>query len=117
MHRIYHDFNKVCAGPDDEKIGTAPLVCTGTKRDLEALGITLQEGIDVMLYMPDEGPSGLMEALEVNARVRYDSRQGCFVADYVLTDLMYQSEAEALRNKKEPNQTPKPIPQSRDGSP
>jgi hypothetical protein len=40
MYRIYHDFQKVCDGPDDEKIWTAPLVCMGTKRDLEELGLT-----------------------------------------------------------------------------
>jgi hypothetical protein len=60
MYRIYHDFQKVCDGPDDEKIWTAPLVCMGTKRDLEELGLTLQDGMEVMLYQPDEGPGGVM---------------------------------------------------------
>jgi hypothetical protein len=41
-----------------------------------------------------------MEALEVRAKVRYDARQKCFVADYVREELMYQSEAEAMRKKR-----------------
>jgi hypothetical protein len=56
--------------------------------------------MEVMLYQPDEGPGGVMEALEVQAKVRYDARQKCFVADYAREDLMYQSEAEALRSKR-----------------
>ncbi len=106
MHRIYHDFQKVCNGPDDEKIWTAPLVCMGTKSDLEVLGITLREGMEVMLYQGDEGPGGFMEELEVRAKVRYDAREKCYVADYIREDLMYQSEAEAKRKKAESSSHP-----------
>jgi hypothetical protein len=97
MYRIYHDFNKVCAGPADERIRSAPLVCAGTKRDLEDLGITLKEGMEVTLYMPDAqvAADGLPDDLEVRGVVRYDDRAKCFVADYVLADLMYRSEAES----------------------
>lgn len=116
MHRIYHDFNKV-DGSAAVRVWTAPLVCLGTKRDLDALGLTLEEGMEILLYMPDEGPGGLMEELQVQAKVRFDAQKKCFVADFIGEDLMYRSEAEAKRKKEGPNQPPEPMPLKRHGSP
>ena len=99
MYRIYHDFNKVCAGPDDLRFRSAPLICSGTKRDLEVLGLTLADGMEVMLYMPDAqvAPDGSPDDLEVRGVIRYDDREKCFVADYILADLMYRTEAESKK--------------------
>ena len=115
MHRIYHDFNKTWARSEDGKIWTAPLVCMGTKNDLDALGIALQEGMQVLLYMPDEGPGGFMEAMEVQATVRYDAGERCFMADYVRDELMYRSEANA-KVKPSPNNPSLPMPVQRPAS-
>jgi|GEM_PF-1839118 len=114
MHRIYHDFNKV-DGSAAIRVRTAPLVCLGTKRDLNTLGLTLEEGMEVLLYMPDEGPGGLMEELQVQAKVRFDAQKKCFVADFIGEDLMYRSEAEAKRKREEPNQPSQPTSLTRRG--
>ncbi|WP_395743459.1 hypothetical protein [Prosthecobacter sp.] len=96
MHRIYHDFNKLLPGKD-EKSRSAPLVCRGTKNDLDALGLTLADGMEVLLYQPDgEAPDGNSDSLEVRATIRYSPQEACFVADFIWDDLMYHSEAEAL---------------------
>ena len=105
MYRIYHDFNKSGDCPEEGKT-SAPLVCMGTKRDLDALGITLKEGMEVLLYMPDAqfDSAGAPDDLEVRATIRYDAREKCFVGDYVIDDLMYRTEAEA-RKKAQPGGT------------
>lgn len=98
MHRIYHDFNKLFPGGPGEKT-SAPLVCMGTKRDLDALGLTLEAGMEVILYEPDVAEDGSPDSLEVKATIRYDSKEGCFMADFYWDDLMYRSEAETKRRE------------------
>jgi hypothetical protein len=99
MYRIYHDFNKLIEGKA-EGSWAAPLVCIGTKNDLDALGITLEEGMQVLLYQPDDiAPDGSPDWLEVRATIRYDTIQKCFVGDFTREELMYHSEAEAKKKK------------------
>jgi len=94
MHRLFHDFNNLKPSKREGFV-SAPLVCSGTKDDLEALGITLNDGMEVLLYEPDPDPHGNLGFLEVPARVRYDADFKCFVADFVWNDLMHRSEAKA----------------------
>ena len=72
MHRLFHDFNNLKPSKREGFV-SAPLVCSGTKDDLEALGITLNDGMEVLLYEPDPDPHGNLGFLEVPARVRYDA--------------------------------------------
>lgn len=97
MHRIYHDFNKLYPGKAGE-LTSAPLVCYGTKCDLDRLNLTLEDGMEVILYEPDVGENGEPDCLEVKASIRFDRNAGCFMADFVWEDLKYGSErAEPLK--------------------
>jgi len=98
MYRLFHDFNKL-QGSKREGFVSAPLVCAGTKDDLTRLGLALKEGMEVLLYEPDEGPEGKPDFLEVRATIRYDPDLKCFVGDFVQQDLMYRSEAGAKKNE------------------
>lgn len=99
MHRIYHDFNKLFPGENDG-LRAAPLVCLGTKHDLDALGLSLKEGMRVILYQPDgEAEDGTLDNLEVKAIIRYDIKEACFMADFVWDELMSRSEAEAKKKE------------------
>jgi hypothetical protein len=91
MHRIYHDFNKLYPGQTG-RLTSAPLVCYGTKCDLERLNLVLKEGMEVVLYEPDIGPNDEPDCLEVKAVIRFDHKAGCFMADFVWGELMYGSE-------------------------
>ena len=98
MHRISHDFNKLEAGKEPG-MHSAPLVCAGTRRDLEELHLTLEDGMEVLLYEPDGvGPDGAPDCLEVRAKIRYDAEAQCFMGDFNFKELMYRSETE--RNKR-----------------
>src|SRR4051812_23703525 len=88
MHRIYHDFNKSCAALHDEVWG-APLVCRGTHDDLLRLQVTLEEGMEVLLYMPDHDENDRPGALEVKAKLYRHPRESYFVAEYVWEDLKF----------------------------
>lgn len=60
MRRLFHDFIKLYPGPS-ASMRSAPLVCAGTKRDLDAMQLTLEPGMRVVLYQPDgitEGGAG-----------------------------------------------------------
>lgn len=99
MHRIYHDFNKLFSGRDD-KSRSAPLVCSGTKHDLDALSLTLEDGMEVILYQPDdETEDGTLDSLEVKATIRYSPEEACFMADFIWDELKYRSEAEAMKKE------------------
>ena len=95
MHRLYHDFNKLLPG-NEEGIASAPLVCFGTKRDLEELHLTLEDGMDVLLYQFDPEVDGSPAFLEVSSKVRYSPEEECFVADFVWDDLKHRSDPEAF---------------------
>jgi hypothetical protein len=96
MHRLFHDFNNLQPG-NKEGLTSAPLVCAGTKEDLERQGVTLKEGMEVLLYQPDEASDGSPDSLEVRAKIRYDSKLGCFMGDFVWAGLMHRSEAETKK--------------------
>ena len=96
MHRLFHDFNNLQRG-NKEGFVSAPLVCAGTKQDLDRLGITLGDGMEVVLYEPDPTPDGSPDFLEVRATVRYDSNLHCFVGDFAWDDLKHRSEAETRK--------------------
>ena len=99
MHRLYHDFNLLYSG-ENEDMRSAPLVCRGTQDDIDALGISLQEGMEVLLYEPDVAADGTSDPLEVKAKIRYDAKERCFMADFVWTELMYRSKTTGDKNAK-----------------
>jgi hypothetical protein len=85
--RIYADFNKL----DENR--SAILVCLGTKIDLDKLGLTLQEGMEVTLYQPDEvDENGLPDDLEVDAVIAFHKELKCWVGRFIWEDLSYRSE-------------------------
>jgi len=80
-----------------EGLVSAPLVCAGTKEDLARLGVTLREGMEVLLYEPDPTPDGGPGFLEVLATIRYDADLQCFVGDFAWDDLRHRPEGETRR--------------------
>lgn len=72
--RIYHDFNKL------DHRQWAILVCLQTTKDLEASGIELREGLEVVLYMPDDvderGNPDCLGCVLSRVRVQVVSRPG-----------------------------------------
>lgn len=97
MHRIYHDFNKLYPGKTSG-VTTALLVCVGTRDDLEALHLTLKDGMEIVLYQPDDvAPDGSPDCLEVRATIRFDQEAQCFMGDFTWDELKYCSEAQAER--------------------
>jgi hypothetical protein len=91
MHRLYHDFNKLFPGKAPG-MRSAPLICVGTREDIEALNITLQDGMGVMLYQPDDIASGgSADCLEVRATIRFDQEAQCFMGDFIWDELKYRS--------------------------
>jgi hypothetical protein len=85
--RIYADFNKL-----DEN-HSAILVCLGTRIDLDKLGLTLHEGMEVTLYQPDEvDENGLPDDLEVDAVVSFHEKLKCWVGKFKREELSYRSE-------------------------
>lgn len=103
MYRLFHDFNNISDSPVEGMV-SAPLVCRGTHEDLQKFGLTLSDGMKVLLYQADIGPEDTPDFLEVAATIRYDKRQKCFCADFIHDDLMYQTE----RKKKEVNKQSEP---------
>jgi len=97
MHRLYHDFNNLFPGRA-EGMAAAPLLCFGTKQDLARLSLTLEEGMQVLLYEPDADTDGTVGALEVRAVVRFDSKEGCFMADFVWEDLKFFRDESPVTN-------------------
>jgi hypothetical protein len=95
MHRIYHDFNKLFPGKE-EGMAAAPLVCSGTMRDLDELHLTLQEGMPVLLYQFDPDAEGTPAFLEVEATIRFEPKVKCFMADFVLDELKHRIDPQAI---------------------
>lgn len=104
MHRIYHDFNKSCDALH-EGVWGAPLVCRGTHEDLQRLQLTLEEGMQVLLYMPDYDENNMPGALEVVATLYRHPRDPYFIAEYVGDDVKW---VPADAGPQEPNQLPEP---------
>ncbi len=91
MTRIYHDFNKLVPA-ESESLVSAPLVCHGTRVDLEALQVALVAGMRVTLYQPDDvDEDGMPDCLEVEAVIRYDETDAIFLGDFAFDELNYRS--------------------------
>ena len=73
--RIYVDFMKT----DDE--GRLLLTCIGTRRDLEAQGILLSEGVVLHVYSDDLDEHGNRDDLVAEGIVRRDSVGGQWVLE------------------------------------
>lgn len=95
MHRVYHEINKLFPGKE-EGMAAAPLVCSGTKRDLDELHLTLQEGMAVLLYQFDPDVDGTPAFLEVKATIRYAPEEKCFMADFVWDELKHRIDPKAI---------------------
>lgn len=91
--RVYADFQNL----DDEH--RLRLTCSGTTRDLERLGLSLREGLNLTLYTDDEDASGRPDELRAEAVVHYDKAQQCWVATIDWSALRHASEdaAQAAR--------------------
>jgi hypothetical protein len=73
--RIYVDFMKT----DDA--GRLLLTCTGTRRDLEAQGIQLTEGLVLPIYSDDLDEHGNRDDLIAEGTARYDAKNRRWVLE------------------------------------
>lgn len=86
--RIYADFNKL----DEDR--SAILACRGTIEDLAALNLELNEGMRVVLYMPDDlDERGSLDFLEVDAVIEFNQALNCWVGAFVWDELEYRSKS------------------------
>lgn len=81
--RLYADLHNL----DDEN--RVRLTCEGTRRDLERLGLALEEGLRLTLYTDDEDDHGGRDELLVDAFAAYD---GGWVAVTDWTTLRHASD-------------------------
>lgn len=72
---------------------SAPLICHGTKTDLDELKISFAESMEVLLYEPGVNSNGEPDELQARAKVRWDAAKKCFMADFVWAELKYRSES------------------------
>jgi len=72
--KIYADFHNL----DDEN--RLKLTSVGTKEDLERLGVTLREGLELTFYTDDANDQGEADDLLVDGVVEYDRANQCWVA-------------------------------------
>ncbi|MBI5692758.1 MAG: hypothetical protein HZC55_21990 [Verrucomicrobia bacterium] len=86
LPRIYADFNK-----QDTK-GRLVLTCAGTRRDLQQIGLTLSEGLKVLLYSDDTDEKGRPDDIEVEGVVKFDPANGRWVAEYRPAEIRHMSE-------------------------
>lgn len=72
--RIYADFQNL---DDDNR---PRLTCEGTRRDLEVQGLSLREGMPLLLSTDDEDDDGRPNDLLVEGVATYDGDSECWVA-------------------------------------
>ena len=72
--RIYADFQNL---DDDNR---PRLTCEGTRRDLEVQGVSLREGMPLLLSTDDEDDDGRPNDLIVEGIATYDRDSECWVA-------------------------------------
>ncbi len=92
---LFHDFNKLY---DSHRKGyaIAPLVCNGTIKQIESENIVLSDGQILTLIDPDDvDENGNPDRLEVEAKVSFDKENGCWVGEFVHSELKYRSEKNA----------------------
>jgi hypothetical protein len=65
-------------------------------RDLDELYLTLQEGMLVLLYQFDPDADGTPAFLEVEATIRYEPKEKCFMADFVLDELKHRIDPQSI---------------------
>lgn len=86
LPRVYADFNK------QDKEGHLVLNSVGTQRDLQQLGLTLRDGLKLLLYADDTDENGNPDDIEVEGVVRYDSANNQWIAVYQQTAIRHASE-------------------------
>ena len=65
------------------------MVCRGTHDDLQRQNLTLHEGMEVLLYMPDHDGEDQFGAFEVKATLYQHPKDTFFIGEYVLDDLKF----------------------------
>lgn len=74
--RIYADFMK------EDDFGRLVLVCRGTMRDFERLGLSPYKGMEVVFYMDDLTDDGKDAELEADGVIQYDDEKRRWVGVY-----------------------------------
>jgi hypothetical protein len=88
--RIYADFNRF--GPQIGASLSTRLSCVGSTSDIKTQGLELREGLEVILYQPDDVDSdGNPDCLEVEGVVKLDVERNEWIAIYALDMLGYRS--------------------------
>jgi hypothetical protein len=81
---VYADFHDL----DDEN--RIRLDCTGTREDLERLGLELSDGLELALYTDDADEHGNPDDLMADGIVHFDEGNQCWVA-YVNWNALYHA--------------------------
>jgi hypothetical protein len=84
--KVYADFHNADAN------GRLRLSCVGTIEDLARQGVTLREGMLLILYSDDLDASGQPDELLVNGVVTFSEEEHCWVATIDWSAIHHASE-------------------------
>ena len=90
--KVYADFQNL----DD--CNRLRLTCAGTREDLQRQGLTLHEGMRLLLYMDDADAEGRPDELQADGVVHFNPDEQCWVAAIDWSALRHASEENALRS-------------------
>ncbi len=76
LHRVYFDTNDAAGMVDGYWLGLAQ-----SRKDLEAIGDDLRDGLRVTIYMPNE--------LEMDAILRFDATDAVWCAELIEGTVVY----------------------------
>jgi len=68
------------------------LICKGTLDEIEKKALVLSDGLELMIWQEDQDDDGTQNNLIVQATVKYDEIEKCWVAKYDDAKLIHESE-------------------------
>lgn len=87
--KVYADFQNL---DDSHRLR---LTCAGTRADLERQGVTLHEGLHLLLYMDDADAQGRPDELRADGVVHFNQPEQCWVAAIDWSGLRHASDENA----------------------
>lgn len=85
METLWVDFQN--AGKDGVR-----LICKGTLDEISEKGLTLHEGLQLIIWTEDQDDDGKPDNLVVNAVIKYSTIDGCWIAQFNVDDLKNESQ-------------------------
>ena len=92
LPKIYGDFHKL---DDDNRIR---LTTVGTQRDLQRLGVQLEEGMALTLYMDDANDDGNSDDIMIDGTAHFSTADMCWVAAVNWENVYHASEISSSAN-------------------